>query len=418
MEKVFKLMKIGSDDMLGYNKEELRDSVRKIKINREVIARKIAGKNGKPIDFETLMKDSEIIRSKGIGSVENKKKYESDGKKGSFSKALSLYLLRDEVRKDLRENLSKSEYKEFYEAVLKEMISAAKTKKDEIFDSMVKGRKNIELNSFEKKIWKPLPTSMVKYSSDIKDYFQKIKEEDFGSTKFFKVPEEVRKAEDAVNNETKKFEKKLLEMVTPEELAEMKRLRLINNLITVREMSSPETLFKTSSEIEKDDSNEKMSETEFTRKVKNLISMKFDTMKELEEAKAKVKKMEEEVDPKISKKYADLLNQFYRRKTLAASQTSGHKYDVEDELIDIHDVEEMFNKILEKDYKTLDDFKQEKMELNGFIEKFKKQDPNAEKELGEIDMLVKALNRKTEGLNVNLIGSKKNGDDTSQEKTS
>ena len=126
---------------------------------------------------------------------------------------------------------------------------AKESAEKEKLDSLVGSKKSIDFNEKEAKIWKRKPGTS-EASNNIKDYHQAIKEEDF-LERYINIErsDELKKAEQEIENEIKRFERKLGKIVSKEDLVKLKKYRLINNLISIRELESPEKLFKSSEEI-------------------------------------------------------------------------------------------------------------------------------------------------------------------------
>lgn len=382
LEKIYKEMNIGTDNLGGYSLEELQSVVLKIKTNQDAISSYI--KNGRKSLYD-MMKETSILRTKGFRK--SKGEYNKN-----FEKALNNYLLRETVRNDLRKNLEKSLYKDIYIKVLEKEIEEVNEKKKLVLEKSIKDFSSIQLNEYEKKIWKPMLNNFRKYSGDINDYYQAIKIDDFKETKYFKVPESVKDAENKINRETKRFERALGTILTQFEVNKLKELRLINNIITVRELSNPDTLFKSESEIEIENENEKEDTNEFLNSLKQYINMKFDSIIELEKAQKEIKEKSEKIPSKEREKYRLIIKQFLLRKSIIPNKISEH-LRTESDLIDINDIEILLNTYLNKHYSSLNEYKMDNMKLQNKVRNYKTQDPNAEKELSEIQVLFNRFER-------------------------
>jgi len=59
----------------------------------------------------------------------------------------------------------------------------------------------------------------------------------------------LKDAEQKIENEIRRFERKLQKIISSEDYAELKKYRVINNLISVKELKDPTALFKSSEQI-------------------------------------------------------------------------------------------------------------------------------------------------------------------------
>jgi hypothetical protein len=458
LEKVFKLAKIGTTDLQGYSLDEMRHAVNRIK-TLEAELEKTKRASYDPTDAKEAFEHAESLyriyrqmvetKSHGRSKIytgdrpdkdkKEDKKTQADPRKvhhGSFEIALRNYLLRAEVRREMLGGVDKngvrtpgkfdkSIYGKFYVKILKDQIEDLGKQDTEKFGQMVNVRKDIEFNEYEKKIWAPLPSNMQKYSGNVADYYQKIKEEDFKEPKYYNLQAnpKLQAAENAINKEIKRFERRMKEIVTPEEFKELKRLRLISaNLITFRELKSPGTLFKSKDDFEDfedngkiDDENKLMkdepkdkvdgydadtkdyiSEDEYVRKLHVYMRMKFNSFAELEKAKKKIAEYEENAKDDLAEKYKNLTSQFMRRRDLEPSEFIGGSIDNLDTPVGIDDIERMMEKMINKSYTGYEQLRHDQESLEDITSSFKKQHKNADDELDKISDLKKQLERKIE----------------------
>ena len=191
---------------------------------------------------------------------------------GGFNSALGLYFLRKEIIKQLKPEKRDSIYRQTYVKIVDQLINDAKKRKTEASTKIVKNKGSVEFNERERKIWELRP-SVKTQSGEIKDYVQKLKEEDFFNPKYFKKSEKLTSAEKKVEAGIKRFERSLKKRISPEEYKELKKYRLINNLITVGEMKSPEKLFKSQEELQSEIKTAKrdfLSDGEFETKMREI----------------------------------------------------------------------------------------------------------------------------------------------------
>lgn len=426
VEKMLKSYGAGVDSLQGYSLAELKTTYESIVRNKSLIERKIKyDDEERRTDVLDLLKKNRILREKGASALEPKNSETETGtgeeetkKKGSFMVAFANYMLRHEIRASFKSEMGGEIYKATYLSILKENIKNLSDRKEDALASFVKLKKNIEFNKNEEKVWGKIPTNVQKYSGNIKDYYQKISDEDFKAPTYFQKPPAVVKAENDIETEIKRFERKLAKIVEPEDLDKLKRYRLINNMIVVSELKNPDALFKTKEEIESTTNSNKtdyMDEEEYIRKIKHLVGLKYDTFQELSDAKKEIQELSNNVEKEIADKYNDIVKQFLLKRSLSSEGIKGHKYDSAGDIIDINDIENLVNDILRKEYTDIDQMKQDKMQLDSMVDKYKKDEPNADKELGEIKMLISQVDRKLQGMSIKVIGKARSNDEEQTE---
>ena len=425
VEKMLKAFDVGNDSLMGYSPEEMKKTYDAIIRNKSIILRKIKyDDSDTKIDILDLLRKNRILRDKGYSVAypdekkddekkkDREKKVDEEGneigRRGSFSAAFANYMLRNEIKASFKKDMGNEIYRATYLSILKDNIKNLETRREDHLSNYVKIKKNIEFNKNEEKVWGKIPTNTQKYSGNIKDYYQKITDADYNDPIYFEKPKEVIEAENEIENEIKRFERKLAKMVEAEDLAKLKKYRLINNLIVVSELKDPSTLFKTREEIlatsKKTKSKEYIDEEEYVRRLKHLTSIKYDTFQELSDAKEDMKELQDSVDTEISEKYNDIVTQFINRRTLQAEKLVGHKYDNAGDVMGINDIENFVNEILRKEYTDIDIMKQDKMQLDNMISKYKSEESNAAKELDEIKMILSQVDRKFQGMSIKVIG--------------
>jgi len=340
---------------------------------------------GKPLDLTKQERD-EFYGPKGV----------------KFNIALGKYFFRREILDKLKPGQSNI-FRKTYLSIVDEMKKNAEKRRKNHMEKLIASRKAVEFNRIEKKIWEKLPTVKT-FSNKLEDYYQKIKEEDFleKSINIKRSPKLIA-AKQSINNEIKRFERKLGQIVTAEDLAKLKKYRLINNLISVGELEEPSKLFKSSGEIESDiereyeeeppeDKEEYISRDSFIRRIKEIATIEFDTYRELtnakKEAKELVRIMKEQGDEDAVKEHKDILKQIEMRRTTEAKKMVGHRFERET-IIDIDDVEAYAKKILNTKYKSYDMAKQAYEHLQTMVSDYKERDPeDAKKNLGDIETLL------------------------------
>lgn len=169
-------------------------------------------------------------------------------KNNNFNIELGKYMLRREIINDLKKT-NFNIYKKTYLDIINNLIDKAIERRKELIDKKIKLLSSIEFNEIERKIFKQKPYIKTKYSGNIDDYVQVVKDEDFSNPEYIKKPKELIKAEKDIEAEIKRFERKLQTVISKEDFEKLKKYRLINNLITVSELKNPNELFKSPDEI-------------------------------------------------------------------------------------------------------------------------------------------------------------------------
>lgn len=323
---------------------------------------------------------------------------------GGFNSALGLYFLRRQIMDQLKPDKPNSAYRETYVKIVDKLISDAKDRKKTISAKMIKNKSNTEFNERERKIWELRP-SVKTETGEVKDYIQKLKVEDFFNPKHFKKSNKLIKAEKDIEAGIKRFERSLKKTVTPEEFATLKKYRLINNLVTVGELSNPDKLFKSPDELKSETPTKKefVSDSDFERKIREIATSEYDSLADLNAAKKEARELfaakEEQGDDDIVGEFKGLLTQINNRKNIKAKKVVGDELAMaDDELIDAGVIETAIKKMLNKDYsKDNDALKRDNIRINKMVKKYKDEEgEEAERNMEEIDFLFKKLKAKTQ----------------------
>jgi hypothetical protein len=323
-------------------------------------------------------------------------------KKVPFNVALGKYFFRREILNQLKPEKT-NYFKKTYLSIIDELRDDAESRKRKLLSGTIGKRKNIEFDKNEKKIWKLRPGA-PEFSNKLEHYYQAIRDEDFLDKSIsIKRSPKMQKAEDKIRNEIKKFEKKLKNVVSPEDYKKMRRYRLINNLISTKELKDPSKLFKSAEQIKKDtgkiEEKDYISTDNFYKKLKDIATMEFDSVRELNKAKEKaeelIKQMEKQGDSAIVDEYKDIINQIRKRADISEKSLKGQNYE-KGIILDIGDIEELAKDILAKKYDDFDDMKRDSTRLNKMIKDYSKTSKKAEDNLEEIEFLLDKVNKKLE----------------------
>lgn len=327
---------------------------------------------------------------------------------GGFNSALGLYFLRRSIMDQLKPEKRNSIYRGTYIKIVDELIKSAKERKASSFTKISKGKSNVEFNERERKIWELRP-SVGAPTGEVKDYIQKLKEDDFFNPKYFKKSDKLVKAEKSIEAGIKRFERSLKKKLAKEDYDKLKKYRLINNLITVGELKSPDKLFKTPEELQGSVGEKKaarfLPDAEFQRKIREIATAEYDSITDLNKAKEEAKTLfdtkREQGDDDVADKMEGIHTQIKNRKTIKAKKVVGSDVAMSnDDLIDAGMVEKLIKSMLAKDYEGDDDqLKKDKIRLDKMVKKYKEDDgAEATRNLGEIDFLFKKLKAKTQTL--------------------
>lgn len=247
------------------------------------------------------------LQEEGYSQATGKKMEDIGEHRGSFKDAFSMYMLRAEARKEIKNNLSKSQYRKFCEKVLKDAVEAAKKIYNEKFENYISLNKTIELNQYEKKIW-GLKINGVEYSGNINDWYLKIKPEDFIDTKYYKKTDSIIEAEKEMDRKLKALERKLRSKMSEEDVALCRKYRLFNNFLTIKELKSANNLFKdgkipNSSETKKTNNEENF--VDIGELLDSVIGKHYTSIRDLEEQQKKIKEIvkDKKLTPEEKEKY-------------------------------------------------------------------------------------------------------------------
>lgn len=240
-----------SDEQREKLENRIYDIDRSLKTDKEK-DRMIAAAKRKDFEqqIENIKKFSDVYMNKKPGSF--KTIFADQG----FDEVIGLYMFRknvmDKLKNIAKKNGEESFYYYFYMKVIDELIEKKDLLKMEKVNDLEGLDDDLEFNENEAKIFK-LKLTAPEHSSNINDYKQKIKIEDYPDSSYIPVKRspELNKAIDKMEREIKKFEKKITDLLDDEDVALLKKYRLINNLIKIKELDDPEALFKSPDEIER-----------------------------------------------------------------------------------------------------------------------------------------------------------------------
>lgn len=309
LEKIFDEAGIGRKELNGWTDSELEKTATEIKKILSWLENpersegeyvRVGGKSGsarKTVESRAKLElDLKKLQERGYSYMKGQST-EDNNKHGSFKNAFAIYMLRREEIKNIKNNSLNSDYKKFYEKVLKDAIDGAQEIYDEKFNNYMALKGTIELNQFEKKIW-GLKSTGVEYSGDINDWYLKIKPEDFKETKYNQKTDKIIEAEKEMDRALKQLERKLKKVMSDEDMAMCRKYRLFNNFLTVKELKDSKDMFKT--EVPKLSAPEiKGSDDNFGEKLEAALKKEYNSIKELEDARSLIN--QEAKNKKLSK---------------------------------------------------------------------------------------------------------------------
>jgi hypothetical protein len=251
VNKVFKKFDIGESPE-GYSREELKRVYDEIMKNYKVL---LSASQQQEADMEDYAKMKELRqrqRQLWQGKTVDLTKTASSEffKKGSFNVALAKYFFAREIISQLTRPASVfNVFKKTYVSIIGEMIDKYLQQRKELLDDLGSMKGKAQFTDKESKVYSKLP-HIKHFSQNEKDYYLKVKPEDF-PTKTVNIPrsQELIDAERKIENEIKKFEHSLKQVVSPEDFEKLRRYRVIGNLISVKELREPDDLFKSKEEI-------------------------------------------------------------------------------------------------------------------------------------------------------------------------
>ena len=296
LEKIFDEAGLGIKKLNGWTQNELATTSHEIERLQNILKTetptngryKISGslRTGSAV----MMTKEEIeyrisaLMEKGITNVNGRPNDNGNRAYGSFKDAFSIYMLRREKINEIKTASLNSEYKKMYDKVLKDGINSAQKIYDTKFNNYMGLKGTIELNQYEKKIWKKKLLG-TEYSGDINDWELKIKPEDFKGVTYKEKSPKILKAEKDIDRELKRFERSLLKVMSEEDVALCKKYRLFNNFLTVKQLRDPENMFK------KGEAKLSNETGDINEKIDSIIEKDYDSIKELEDAQEKLRKL-------------------------------------------------------------------------------------------------------------------------------
>lgn len=409
MDKVYEKYNVSSGELYGFTADELKNITDTISSNTthlKYIINHPEGKKSNPTEIIDFLEKHLAIKNLDVSSEHMQNLLASMNKEniksGELNLAVAKYLLRKEIRNSIKSS-GNNEYQSYYKVLIDEMIKKITERRRQMVGSSALDRSSIDFNEKEKKVWELLPTKKAQYTGNIEDYYLKIKDSDFKGVKHFEKPEGVEGAQRTIESEIKRFERKLSKILSPEDLAKLKKYRLINNLITVKELKDSGSLFKSDDELgseeettdeQPDDSQDgNVSEEEFVTRLKEYSTMELSSMAELGSLKKQVDEliiqMRKQGDTDVLEKYRELVSKVRGRKDIKQVDSTDSS-----EVKTIGDIKQFALNMLRKKYQNVDEMDQDNSIFNKMIDQYRKGEPDADKNLKEIKFILTQVEKK------------------------
>ena len=290
-------------------------------------------------------------------------------------------------------------FKSTYLTIIKESEKRIMELREKRLQDLISLKKSVQFTSLEEKIWEKRKT-VKSFSSELEDYVQKVEEDDF-LDKPIQVgrSKEIRNSEKIIENESKKFLRKISDIMDKEDLEELKASGLLGKRKT--EIDFGDDFFRSNSEIKKDLETEEeyINPDDFIRRLREIATLEYENVTSLNRAKKEAeelsKKMKEQGDEDEVKKHKNLLNQIQYRKSLKPGKIRGEELEAK-ELIDINTIQNELHKMIKKEYKNPNDIRTDRHKLEQMVDRFKKEyGDEADRELKDIEFLFDQYQRKT-----------------------
>lgn len=291
IEKILTKLGLGVDDF-SWPLEELRRTFRKI-VELENDIKKSDGdrvvlsvrKNGvKYISKKQAENDVKYLKEFGYSAFTNSKSKDTKQIKKDFKEDFQKYIVRNSKKENIESDFIKNPiYKKMYIDALKDEVDNIEKRFKGSLSVLNSYAKNYELNEYEKKIW-GLKLTGNKKSGDIKDWYLKIQPSDFSGNKYYQKSDLVKKAEKDIDKELKAFERKMKKVISEEDWKLLIKHRLVNNFLTISELRSKDSMFKSDEELDKL-SKIDYNLLDFKDEIDECLNKDFKTFKELEQKK-------------------------------------------------------------------------------------------------------------------------------------
>ena len=407
LNRLYKEYKVHDADLLGFSPEELRQAQQKIESEQRQVDELIKKFQEGEGELEDIDRAIELATKKEISIF--KKDQEKPlviNQNNNFNIAAARYFFRKEILDELREPQA-SRAKEIFSRIVSEMVSDLSERRRNTIRKLSSLNSSINFNEKEALIWKVRPTASSA-SENLNDYFQALREEDFlDAPIYIERSPELKEAERQIENEIKRFERSLEKKIGKEDFRKLKQYRLINNLITVRELKSTNDLFKDTNELiqttdatrqDIEDSENFVSPEDFERRVWSIHGYTFSSISELNSAKKEledlIRTMQRQGDVQVVKKLSNIIERIRIRKTLEPQR---HSFVGQEGVyaIGIDQITKKAEEMLNTNYTSTDETRRDKERLDDMIDKFKEnKGAEADGELSRIKFLLDKVERK------------------------
>ena len=303
-------------------------------------------------------------------------------------------------------------FKGTYLTILKEQEKRISDYRERKLQDLITLKKSIKFTPKEEKVWEKRRTA-PDFSNKLEDYVQKVSEKDFLEKPIFvERTKEMKDAEGAIENETRKFIRKISQIVSEEDLEKLKDAKLITKSKGSVEINKfDNSMFRSDNEVKKeveqddkekeDDKEDKeyLSQDQYHLKLRQIANISYDTVTALNRAKEEAEdlydSMVKQGDKEAADEYKNLLNQIKLRKGLKpTSKIKGEGLRARG-VLDVDNIQNFIEKMLKKAYKNSDDIRADQLKLNQLVKRFKdERGEEGEQDLADINFLFDQLSRK------------------------
>ena len=352
----------------------------------------------------------------------NKGSFYKDNKfKANLAKYFFSRDILDRVKK--MENATGSNlFRDTYLTILNEREKSIRTFRQRGLQDLITLKKSIQFTDKESQIWEKR-SSVQTFTNRLEDYIQKVEEDDFLEKPIYvKKTPEMKSVEDTIENENRKFIRKLNNLISEEDLDKLKEVGLIGKKgttkITLDKMG--DNMFNSDSQIKThiekegnkndeeengdDDGQEKkkssyLSPEDFHRRLREIATIRYENVTGLNRGKKEAltlkKTMMDQGDEKFVKEHKNLLDQIAYRKGLSSTdKIRGEEVEAKD-LIDIDVIQRQLQRMIKKNYDNPTDIRADRSKFDQLIKRFKKElGSEADRELEDIQFLYDQYKRK------------------------
>ena len=308
-------------------------------------------------------------------------------------------------------------FRNTYLTIIKESQESVRSKREKLLQDLITLKKSIKFTEKEEKIWEKRGT-IKNFSNKLEDYIQKVDEDDFLEKPIYvqKTPE-MKSIEDTIENESRKFFRRLSQIVSEEDLNKLKEVGLVGKKGTSKIVLDKmgDNIFKSDDQIrssiekegkdaeEPDDEKKKedyINADDYHRRLREIATIKYENVISLNRAKKEAEILKQimikQGDKKVTDEHENLLNQIKYRKSISAPKTiRGEEIEARD-LLDIDTVQRTLQRMIKRKYKNPSEIRADKAKYDRLVKRYRDEvgSDTAEIELEDIKFLEDQYRRK------------------------